>query len=81
MTKCYVDVMTGKIFFTEVKYRKDDVRGGGLAAVDKAKLEQMRFAVEVFLKKNRKFEEYDPLLTVADVAGEDFVVRDWVPVV
>ncbi|MBR3248725.1 ribonuclease HII [Candidatus Saccharibacteria bacterium] len=76
-----VDVMTGKIFFTEVKYRKDDGRGGGLEAVDKTKQEQMGFAAEMFLKKNRKFKEYDPILTVADVAGEDFVVRDWVPVI
>ena len=76
-----VDVMTGKIFFTEVKYRKDDERGGGLMAVDKAKREQMEFAAEMFLKKNPKFRNYDPLLTVADVGGEDFMVRDWVPVI
>lgn len=76
-----VDVMTGKIFFTEVKYRKDDERGGGLEVVGKAKQEQMKFAAEVFLKKNPKFKEYDPLLTVADVGGEDFVVREWVPLI
>lgn len=74
-----VDIMSMKIFFTEVKYRKDDERGGGLAAVDEKKQEQMEFAAEVFLKRNPNFKDYDPLLTVAEVAGEDFAVRDWFP--
>ena len=72
-----VDVNTMKIFFTEVKYRKDDTHGGGLMAVDKKKQEKMTFAAELFLKQNKKFQEYDPLLTVATVSGDDFRVDDW----
>lgn len=75
-----IDLTTMKIFFTEVKYRKDDEHGGGLAAVDQKKQERMKFAAEVFLKKNPKYREYDPLLTAAEVAGERFEVREWVPV-
>ena len=74
-----VSICEGKIYFTEVKYRKNAGRGGGLAAVDAKKLEQMRFAAECFLKyRKRDFGSYDPLLAVADVGGEDFVVNDWI---
>ena len=73
-----VSVCDGKIYFTEVKYRKTATRGGGLAAINSTKLEQMRYAAECFLKfRKREFGDCDPLLAVADVAGEDFEVRDW----
>ena len=72
-----VDIEKMKIFFTEVKYRKDNKRGGGLMAVDSKKVAQMKFAAECFLKANKKFNDYDPLLTVAVVSGEDFDVDDW----
>lgn len=72
-----VDINTSKIFFTEVKYRKDNSHGGGLMAVDAKKREKMKFACEMFLKKNPKFKDYDPLLTVASVSGDDFRVDDW----
>ena len=73
-----VSVREGKIYFTEVKYRKSDAYGGGLAAVDKRKLKQMEYAAECFLKyRTREFGELQPLLAVADVAGEDFEVKEW----
>ena len=73
-----VSVCEGRIYFTEVKYRKNGDFGGGLMAVDGRKLEQMRFAAECFLKYfKREFGGFDPLLAVADVAGEDFEVKDW----
>ena len=73
-----VSVCDGKIYFTEVKYRKDGARGGGLAAIDVKKVQQMRYAAECFLKfRKREFGTLDPLLAVADVAGEDFEVKDW----
>lgn len=74
-----VSLCEGKIYFTGVKYRRNAGRGGGLAAIDAKKLEQMRFAAECFLKfRKRDFGGYDPLLAAADVAGEDFEVKDWV---
>lgn len=73
-----VSVREGRIYFTEVKYRKSDRYGGGLAAVDKRKLQQMKYAAECFLKyRAREFGELQPLLAVADVAGEDFEVKEW----
>ena len=73
-----VSVHGGKIYFTEVKYRRTDVRGDGLTVVDKRKLKQMKYAAECFMQyRAREFGEYDPVLAVADVAGEDFEVREW----
>ena len=73
-----VSICDDKIYFTEVKYRKNASRGGGLAAIDAKKLQQMRYAAECFLKYHaREFGAYDPLLAAADVAGEDFEIKDW----
>ena len=77
---CEIDIVSTcgeKIYFTEVKYRKNDFAGGGIAAVDNRKLAQMKFAAESFLKYRKNYNNFDPILAVADVAGGDFIVRDW----
>ena len=77
---CEIDIVSvsdNKIYFTEVKYRKNDKCGGGLAAITAAKLKQMKFAVEVFLKYHPEYKNLNPMLAVADVAGEDFEVKEW----
>lgn len=72
-----VSVCEGKIYFTEVKYRKSDLAGGGLAAIDDKKQRQMHYGAESFLKFKKEFNNLNPILAVADVTGEDFVVKDW----
>lgn len=72
-----ISVFKDKIFFTEVKYRKNDFMGGGLAAIDERKQKQMRYAAESFLKFKKEYSNYNPVLAVADVAGENFTVKDW----
>ena len=75
-----VSMKDGKIYFTEVKTRKNHVAGGGLNAVDKKKLQKIEFAAECFLKYHRlEFGGLDPLLAVASVDGE-FKVEDWIVV-
>ena len=77
---CEIDIISvrgEKIYFTEVKYRKNDIFGGGLAAIDKKKLEKMKVGVEMFLKYKKGIEQYNPMLAVADVTGADFFVKDW----
>lgn len=76
---CEIDIVSvfgDKLCFTEVKYRKSDDFGGGLAAITAGKLKKMEFAVEVFLKMRPEFRAYNPVMAVADVGG-DFEVRDW----
>lgn len=76
---CEIDIVSicdSKIYFTEVKYRKSDAYGGGLAAITTTKLKKMKFAAEVFLKYHNKYQIFDSVLAVADVAG-DFEIQDW----
>ena len=73
-----ISVKEDKIYFTEVKYRRNDAMGGGLVAVDKKKMRQMKYAAECFMKYHaQEMVDYNPLLAVADVQGENFEVKDW----
>lgn len=68
------------IYFTEVKYRSSRAMGGGTAAVNKRKIAKMKFAAECFMNYYvREMDRYNPLLAVADVSGEDFLMRSWFP--
>ena len=46
-------------------------------AINTKKQKQMRYAAESFLKTKLEFKNLNPILAVADVAGEDFRVKDW----
>lgn len=77
---CEIDIVSlygDALYFTEVKYRKSDYAGGGLAAITAEKIKRMKFAVEMFLKMRPKYKQYNPVLAVAGVSGEDFVVGEW----
>lgn len=68
-----------KIYFTEVKTRKSDVRGGGIYAVDVRKLHRMEFAAETYLKYHKQYSSLNPQLAVASVDG-GYQVLDWAPI-
>ena len=71
---CEIDVISrfnGVLCFTEVKYRR---AGGGLDAIDKKKLEQMRFAAELYLNENGGGAA---ILAAAEVAGDNYQVTDF----
>ena len=60
-----------KIYFTEVKYRKNSTHGNGLDAITTAKLDQMHFAALSYLKyQNTKYKTHQPLLAAASVSGD-----------
>ena len=76
---CEIDIVSlcgDKLYFTEVKMRQSEDFGGGFGAIDKKKLERMKFASEVFLKARPSYQKYNPLLAAAAVDGE-FRVLDW----
>lgn len=67
-----------KIYFTEVKYRKNAIHGNGLDAITTAKLRQMHFAAESYLKfKKSEFKNYQPLLAVASVVNNNYQIQTW----
>lgn len=67
---CEIDIVSrcnDTVYFTEVKYRKTDIQGGGLAAITAAKQRQMTFAAELFAVK---YALKDSLrLAAMDVSG------------
>ena len=53
---CEIDIVSRRkkvVYFTEVKYRSSLDWGGGLDYVTQKKLEQMRFAAEMWLAQNK----------------------------
>lgn len=74
---CEIDIVSragGTVYFTEVKYRKNDRQGGGLAAITPKKQRQMAFAAEYFAAKHG-IKNMDLLLAAADVSGVPPQVR------
>lgn len=86
-TKFYeIDIISTKgnqIFFTEVKYRKTATHGSPLTAITLKKQQQMRFAVEAFLKYAsqkpalKSLTNLQPTLAAASVSGPDFHMDEW----
>lgn len=80
-TKFYeIDIIStknDKIYFTEVKYRKNSDRGTPLDMVTKEKLQKMTFAAEAFLKYYKDFQSFSPLLATGIVSGDNFEFADW----
>ncbi|MBQ2638404.1 ribonuclease HII [Candidatus Saccharibacteria bacterium] len=81
-TKFYeIDIVStkgDKIYFTEVKYRKNSYRGTPLDIITKKKLQQMTFAARAFLKYHQDLaSNYSPLLAAGLVSGSNFHFDDW----
>lgn len=75
---CEIDIVSKKadrIYFTEVKYRKNSNHGSGLEAITQEKIKRMKFAAECYLKCYNILN-LSPLLSVADVAGSDFKLQN-----
>ena len=72
-----VSIKDDKIFFTEVKYRKNEYRGTSLDMITKKKLKQMTFAAEAFMKYYSELKDYSPLLATGLVSGPNFELTDW----
>lgn len=70
---CEIDIISMKddvLYFTEVKYRKNDDFGDGLAAITAKKQRQMRFAAELFIAKHPQYEGRDMQILAIAVDGE-----------
>jgi ribonuclease HII len=74
---CEIDIISrhsNVLYFTEVKYRKTDRHGGGLAAVTSKKYQQMTFAAEFYAAK-QNMGHFSLRLAVADVTSSPPTVR------
>ncbi len=76
---CEIDIVAQKaqtIYFIEVKYRKHDYQGDGLAYITPKKLQQMHFAAEIWV--NNHSWHGDHVLVAVAVTGTDFDVTDFI---
>jgi ribonuclease HII len=76
---CEIDIVSqfgDTIYFTEVKYRKNDKAGGGLAAITPRKQQQMKFAAEFYAFKN-KLKGVNLRLAAIDVSGNPPKVNNY----
>jgi Holliday junction resolvase-like predicted endonuclease len=70
---CEIDIIAQRdtaVYFCEVKYRKNVQQGGGLDYITHAKLEQMKFAAELWVTKYDWQGEYQ--LCAIEVSGPEF---------
>ena len=75
---CEIDIVSVKgeaLYFTEVKYRKNDDFGDGLAAITAKKQRQMRFAAELFLAGKPECSGMAAKLLAASVSGDSPAVQ------
>lgn len=69
---CEIDIVSkngDKLYFTEVKYRRDAKHGDGLSAVTSRKLNQMKFAARYYIAKHQT-NELTPILCTISLSGE-----------
>ncbi|OGL22051.1 ribonuclease HII [Candidatus Saccharibacteria bacterium RIFCSPHIGHO2_01_FULL_45_15] len=77
---CEIDIVSlksGTLYFTEVKYRKSADQGGGIAAITKKKLSQMKFAANYFVQA-QQITEPDLLLAVISMTGNPPDVEEFI---
>lgn len=69
---CEIDIVAekaGTIYFVEVKYRRSHSQGGGIAAITPKKLQQMKFAAEMYASSH-KITGIELRLAAASATGQ-----------
>lgn len=77
---CEVDIVSelnDTVYFTEVKHRRDDKAGGGIAAITSQKLAQMKFAAELYASSR---PAVDMCLCAIVTTGKDAAVSDYLQI-
>lgn len=77
---CEVDIISlhgDTVYFTEVKHRKNDKAGDGFAAITPRKLQQMKFAAELYATKK---PQYSLRLVVAKTTGMQVQLDDYLEI-
>lgn len=79
---CEIDIISAyksTIYFTKVKYRKNNQQGGGIPAITPKKLAQMKFAARYYALKNQT-DAYNLELAAASVSGDTFHIDEWMTI-
>lgn len=78
---CEIDIISKKddeLFFTEVKYRKNQRGGGGIDAITETKEQQMRFAAKVYLEFNKLDGKASAILSAISLTGNPVAVEKYI---
>lgn len=73
-----ISKLGSKIFFTEVKYRKNSAQGTALAQITTTKHQQMHFAAQNFLSQHPQLSNLQPCIAAAAVEGPNYEFREWI---
>ncbi len=77
---CEVDIIAirkKRLYFIEVKYRKNSDQGKGLEYITAKKLNQMKFAAKFWATENQWNRDYT--LGAIEVSGPNFAVTQFLP--
>jgi putative endonuclease len=77
--RCEIDIVASKdntIYFVEVKYRRTNDQGGGFEAITTSKLNQMRFAAEIWVQETKWRGPYR--LAAIELSGPEFSVLGFI---
>lgn len=80
---CEIDIIAEKnntIYFVEVKYRRQENQGGGIAAITPKKLKQMKFATE-FWRVSHPKQQNNVQLAVISMSGISPQVKEFLKLV
>lgn len=78
---CEIDIISKKdekLFFTEVKYRKNQRGGGGIDAITEDKERQMRFAAKVYLEFNKLENKASAILSAISLTDDPVIVEKYI---
>ncbi len=74
---CEIDIVAqhkNTIYFVEVKYRRSNRQGQGMDYITSKKLNQMRFAAEIWVSQHKWRKDYQ--LAVISIDGEEITFID-----
>lgn len=78
-TTCEIDIIAKHkriIYFVEVKYRTTLNQGSGIDYITAKKLDQMRYAAEVWIQENKWRGDYE--LSAIEISGPDFLITNFI---
>ena len=76
--ECEIDIVSiyrKNIYFTEVKYRKNQLYGGGISSLTKKKIDQVKYSATIFLNIHKEYLDYDINFIGAVIEGSDFEIK------
>lgn len=76
---CEIDIIAereGRIYFVEVKYRKNNKQGTGIEYVTRAKQRRMKFAAELWLSSHDNYDS--AVLSAIGLSGQPIIVDEFI---